>query len=258
MNCIELTGLSKKYRNGILALDRLDLSVASGYMLGLLGPNGAGKSTLINILAGIVRKDAGDVFIMGNRIDFRNNNYKKHIGFVLEKPHYIDKLTSDEYLFLTGTLFGLNRVFARKRTDELIEFFNLESHRDIWIEKCSNGIKKKIALAAALIHRPQILILDEALEGIDPLSASTIKNNLRFMITKGISIVLTSHVLETVENICDEVAIIDNGKLIFKQQISIIRDKNVENFENQTLEDIFLQIINSEKKNSPTKRLSWL
>ncbi|MCE2507596.1 MAG: ABC transporter ATP-binding protein [Nitrosopumilaceae archaeon] len=260
MNCIEFKGILKRYRNGIVALDHLNLSVKSGILFGILGPNGAGKSTLINILAGIVRKDAGDIFVLGNKIDFRNNAYKKYIGFSLEKPHYIDKLTPDEYLFFVGILYGLDRTLARFRVDELIEFFNMESHRHVWIKKCSNGMKKKISLAAALIHTPQILILDETLEGIDPISSSIIKDNLRFMVAKGISVLLTSHVLETVENICDEIVIIDQGKSIFQEKISIIRNKKVQNFEGKNFDDIFIEIVQKSKNNNDnsSSKLSWL
>ena len=225
MKAIELIGLEKTYKKSIKALDILDMNVEHGTIMGFVGPNGAGKSTTINIIAGIVKKDKGEVRLLGNKIDSSDHKYKRNVGFVLETPHYIDKLTAREYLRFAATMYGIGAGETERRIDELLDFLDLEGKKKERIESYSAGMKKKVSLAAAIVHRPQILMLDEPLEAIDPVSAKIIKDNLKLMVQNGVTVLLSSHVLDTVEKFCDEIAIINKGKIVFQSKMEDIGAK---------------------------------
>jgi ABC-2 type transport system ATP-binding protein len=229
--------------------------------MGFVGPNGAGKSTTINIIAGIVRKDDGEVRLLGDKIEPSDHKYKQNVGFVLEAPHYIDKLTAREYLRFVSTMYGISTREAERRIDELLDFLDLREKKKEKIESYSAGMKKKISLAAAIIHRPQILILDEPLEAIDPVSAKIIKDNLKLMVQQGVTILLSSHVLDTIEKFCDEIAIINKGKIVFQSKMEDIRSKLKDELGQETyssLEEIFVEMVTENGKTDIEKRLSWL
>ncbi|HKJ46516.1 MAG TPA: ABC transporter ATP-binding protein [Balneolales bacterium] len=256
MNALELKNLSKVYKRKIRAVDNLSIEVPESSVLGLVGPNGAGKSTIMNILAGLLNKTEGKITILGQHIHKGDYEYKRKVGFVLEEPHYIEKLTVREYLHFCGAMYELKPHEINNRTEELLSFFRLEEKASSWIENCSTGMKKKVSLAAALIHQPQLLILDEPLEGIDPLSARQIKDNIRLMTENGITVVISSHQLDTIERFCDEVAIINNGKLIYQAKMDDIREM-VESNSYSSLEELFVELV-SEHDNGQTQKLSWL
>jgi len=261
MNCIEIKSLRKIYKKGIVGLEDLFLNVPKGSLFGFLGPNGAGKSTTINILAGIIRRDAGDISILGTTVHDEDYEYKRWIGFVLEQPTYFEKLTVKEYLEFVGSMYDLDISETKKRTDELIDFFALAEEQNEWIEKYSAGMKKKVALAAAIIHQPKLLILDEPLEGIDPVSAKQIKDMLRDMVNKGTTIFMSSHNLDTVEKLCDEVAIINKGKFVFQSKTEDIRKKMKDEASQETyqsLEEVFIDVVSQDGEEKEKKKLSWL
>lgn len=261
MKSIELVGLKKSYRNGVKALDGLDMSVEHGTVMGFVGPNGAGKSTTINIIAGIIRKDEGDVWLLGEKVTSADHKYKRNVGFVLETPHYIDKLTAREYLRFAATMYRIGNNEAETRIDELIDFLGLEEKKKDRIESYSAGMKKKVSLAAAIIHRPQILVLDEPLEAIDPVSAKIIKDNLRLMVQHGVTVLLSSHVLDTVEKFCDEIAIVNKGKIVFQSKMEEIRTRLKDQIGQETyssLEEIFVEVVTENGKVESEKKLSWL
>jgi len=261
MNCIEIKRLRKTYKKNVVALWNLDLNVPAGCIFGFVGPNGAGKSTTINILAGITMRDSGEIFILGEKIDEADYKYKQNVGFILERPHLIEKLTAREYLEFVATMYKIGRVEAQKRVSELLEFFELEEKSEEWIETYSAGMKKKVSLAAAMIHAPRLLILDEPLESTDPVSAKRIKDMLRYMVEKGATVFMSSHNLDTVEKICDEVAIINKGRLLFQAKTEDIRKKikdevSLETY--QSLEEIFLDVVSKDGDQKVNKKLSWL
>jgi len=259
VNSLELRGLRKKYKRKILALDGLDLEVPAGCLFGLLGPNGAGKSTAINIIAGVVRRNAGEVRVLGEPIGDFDYEYKQRTGFVLEKPVYIEKLTVKEYLEFAAAMFELEEEEGRQRAGELIRFFQLEEKQHKWIETYSSGMKKKVSLAAALIHQPELLILDEPLEGVDPVSARLIKDNLRLMAQQGVTVLISSHVLDTIEKLCDEIAIIHRGRRVLQAKTEDLRHriKNEVTGETfQSLEEIFIDTVAG--GNGQREILSWL
>ncbi len=258
MNSIVVRGVKKTYRGGVTALAGVDLSIPSGCIYGLVGVNGAGKSTLINVLAGVVRPDEGEITILGESVGPNDFAYKQHIGFVLDRPRYIAKLTGEEYLRFAAAMFGVEKMEATSRTSELIQFFHLEDKRDDLIESYSTGMRKKISLAAALIHSPDILVLDEPFDGLDPLASRDLVDNLRAMADSGVTILLSSHALGTVERLCERVAIIHLGRIIMESSLEELRrhaaaaDRNAGE---GSLEDVFLRAISSD---NPQHRLSWV
>lgn len=261
MNAITCTGLKKVYKKRTVALDHLEVSVPESCIFGLIGPNGAGKSSLINILAGIVRKDAGEVFILDEKVSEFDFEYKKTVGFVLERPVYIEKLTAQEYLEFAAAMHGIDKTVAQRRIDELMHFFVLNEKRNDLIETLSTGMKKKVSLATAIIHRPRLLILDEPLEGIDPISSKTIKDNLRLMAEKGMTVFLSSHDLNTVEKLCDQIAIINQGKIVFQGAMDDLKTKATNGTVKEpplSLEEIFLEVISEKDATKETPKLSWL
>ncbi|MBD3374836.1 ATP-binding cassette domain-containing protein [candidate division KSB1 bacterium] len=250
MNALEIHEFSKTYRKKILAVDQLSLKVKRGSLFAFIGPNGAGKTTTINYIAGLIRPTRGQLYILGKQIK-DNYQYKQKIGMVLEKPVYLDKLTGEEYLTFVGQMYNLDIETTKNRTIELLEFLQLSDKKNEWIKSYSAGMKKKISLASALIHDPDLLILDEPLEGIDIASSKLIKENLRLMIEKGKTIFLSSHQISLIEQLCDEIAIINNGKLLFNGTIESIRqrDKRYSN-----LEQFYIDLT---KNHQTQQKISW-
>lgn len=261
MNILEIKGLSKTYSRNIRALNELDLSVPTGSIFGFLGPNGAGKTTTINTLAGLVKRDKGEIYLFGNMIREGDYHYKQLVGWVLESPIYFEKLTTREYLEFVAAMYRIPKDEAKKRASELVDFLDLTGKERTWIESLSAGMKKKVSLAAAIIHRPRMLILDEPLEGIDPVSARHIKETLRLMVGKGTTVFLSSHALDTVEKLCDEVAIINKGKVVFQSKTVDIRKKirgGVGQETSASLEDIFIYVVSGDGEDKQRRKLSWL
>ncbi len=261
MNVLEIDGLRKIYKSRTHALTGLALEVKEGALMGFLGPNGAGKSTTINILAGLLKPESGEIRFFGKSVTKSDYRYKRNAGFVLDQPVYIEKLTAKEYLTFVGMMYRLERQEIEERSNDLIEFFELEDKGRDFIETYSAGMKKKLSLAAAVIHRPKLLILDEPLEGTDPVAARQIKDMLGEMSRGGTSILLSSHNLDTVEKLCDEVAIINKGKLVFQSRTEDIRKKikdEVSQETYQSLEEIFIDVVSKDGEQKEKKKLSWL
>ncbi len=261
MNILHVEHLTKKYfLSKHFAIKNVTFSLAQGSMCGFLGPNGAGKSTTINVIAGLTKKNEGKIYFDNTEIKEGDFDYKRSIGFVLERPTYFEKLTVKEYLEFAGSMYDIDKTETAQRTTELIEFFDLTEKQNEWIEKYSAGMKKKVSLAAALIHRPKVLILDEPLEGIDPISAKRIKDNLQLMKQNGTSILISSHILDTIEKLCDDIIIINKGTIVFETKTKNIRNKIKNELTNETyqsLEEIFIDVV-SENTDKTKKTFSWL
>lgn len=260
-DAIVIKELCKEYKKGVKALDGLNLTIPKGKVFGFLGPNGAGKSPTINILSGLVKKDSGEVFIFGKGIGREDGGYKRDVGWVLEHQLFFDKLTAREYLEFVAAMYDIGKKEAEQRIDELLKFLDLKDKEKDYIETYSAGMKKKISLAAAIIHHPRLLILDEPLEAIDPVSAKVIKDNMKLMAERGATVFLSSHVLDTVEKLCDEVAIINKGKLVFQCETAEIKNKLKDKFGKETyetLEDVFIDVVSDRKNDIEKKKLSWL
>ena len=260
MNAIEIKNLTKIFKKDVRAVTDFSLSIPEATIFGLVGPNGAGKSTIMNILAGILKKTEGNISILGHQINSDDYQYKREVGFVLDRPHYIEKLTIKEYLHFCGAMYEIEDAETASRANELIHFFGLLDKKDARIASCSTGMKKKVSLAAALIHQPRLLILDEPLEGIDPVSVRQIKDNLRYMAEKGVTVLISSHNMDAIEKLCDRVAIINKGQLVFESRTEDIRKKMKDEMSRKTyqsLEEIFVDLVTDRDDGDP-KKLSWL
>ena len=259
MNAVQFHNLSKHYQNGsVKALDSLCLKIKQGQLFGLVGPNGAGKTTLIYIIAGLIRRSSGKMVIFDQEIGNRDFLFRRRIGFVLDRPMYFDKLTVKEYLEFVAGMYDIPKQDTQGKIEELVNFFDLESAAGNYIETYSKGMKQKVSIAAAIIHEPDLLILDEPFDGIDTTSAEDIKQLLLQMNATGVTIVITSHQLELIEALCTECAILHKGQIVFQSKIDELEKQLQEsgNSKAQTsLKEIFLQITSADR---PHKSLSWL
>jgi len=253
MNILEIKDLVKTYETGLRALDGLHLSVPAGTLFGFLGLNGAGKTTTIRILAGLNSRDSGSVELFGERIDPAECRHRQRIGFVLDEPLYFEWMTVAEYLEFVGIMEGLSGIVTEARLHELITFFDLTEKEDDLIGTLSTGMKKKISLAAAIIHNPDLLVLDEPFEGIDAVAASSIKEALTLMVARGGTVIITSHALDTIEKLCSVVGIIHRGKLLLQSETARLRETAATRLNDETLhslEEIFVGLLGdaSQKK----------
>lgn len=244
----------------LTAVDGIDLRVAAGEFFGFLGPNGAGKSTTIKMLTGLLAPTSGRMELLGLDFATRSLDVKRQIGVVPEGMGLFDRLTGSEYLNFVGRMYGLDKEITRKRSEELLEFMQLADRPKAMIADYSHGMQKKLALAAAVIHGPRILFLDEPFEGVDALAAGALKALLGRMTARGATIFLTSHVLEIVERLCSHVAIIHQGRLVAQGSLEQLRaGVPGEGGTKSTLEDIFVSIVGqSGAQRAQLEELSWL
>lgn len=257
---IETHGLIKRY-GGVIAVDSLSLTIPSGTFFGFVGPNGAGKTTTVNVLTGVVRPTSGRVRILGLDLEQNPLEIKKQVGVVPEGMALFEGLTGEEQLTFVGRIYGLQENEIGRRIEELLNLFELEGAASRLIETYSAGMKKKLAFAAAILHDPKVLFLDEPFENVDPISRKKMKEILTTMQNKGTTVFLTSHALETVEALCDEVAIINKGKLVFQSKTEDIRKKikdEVSQETYQSLEEIFIDVVSGNGEDRTPKKLSWL
>jgi ABC-2 type transport system ATP-binding protein len=258
LNILEFRNVIKQYESGVRALDGLTMHVPVGSIFGFIGLNGAGKTTTIRILAGLTEKNAGEVSVFGKVLEQHTNSYKRELGFVLDEPLYFEWMSVKDYLQFVGTMYELTPDETDRRVDELVEFFDLSDKRESPIGTFSTGMKKKVSLAAAIIHGPQVVVLDEPLEGIDAVAASSIKETLTLMASKGTTILITSHVLDTVEKFCTDLAVIHQGKILLQCKTSEIRTNMKSTLSNQafaSLEELFVELVSDKTRR---KHLSWL
>jgi ABC-2 type transport system ATP-binding protein len=258
-SAIACTGLTRRF-DAFTAVDDISLSIAPGQFFGFLGPNGAGKSTTIKMLTGLLEPTAGKVQILGEDFHAGSLELKRQIGVVPEGMALLGRLTAPEYLRFVGQMYGLDRVTTHQRTEELLEFMTLANEPKKLITDFSHGMQKKLALAAAVIHAPKVLFLDEPFEGVDAVAAGTLKTMLQGMIHRGATVFLTSHVLEIVERLCSHVAIIQKGRIVANGSLDELRagvSVQAADGERLTLEQIFLNTVGADR-NVPTTELSWL
>lgn len=259
---ISTTNLTRRFGD-LVAVNDVNLRVAPGQFFGFLGPNGAGKSTTIKMLTGLLAPSAGRIEILGLEFTERTAEVKRQIGVVPEGLALFGRLTGAEYLTFVGRMYGLDRETTAKRSAELLEFMQLAGEPRKLVTDYSHGMQKKLALAAAVIHAPKILFLDEPFEGVDAIAAGTLKSMLQRMIARGATIFLTSHVLEIVERLCSHVAIIDRGALVAQGSLEQLRagvesqaPDAADESRKLTLEEIFLHTVGGAR--SAEQELSWL
>src|SRR6202051_4554812 len=240
--------LTRHFGN-LVAVDGMDLQVTAGQFFGFLGPNGAGKSTTIKMLTGLLAPSSGRVEVLG--LDFAAHpvEVKRQIGVVPEGMGLFDRWTGSDYLRFVGRMYGLDKQTTERRAEELLEFMQLADRPKTMIVDYSHGMQKKLALAAAVIHGPRVLFLDEPFEGVDAIASGMLKAMLQGMINRGATIFLTTHVLEIVERLCTHVAIIHQGRLVANGALEELRAgvastlPGTQNSQRLTLEEIFLSIV---------------
>jgi len=244
----------------LTAVDTIDLRVQAGQFFGFLGPNGAGKSTTIRMLTGLLAPTSGRMELLGLDFQKHSTEVKRQIGVVPEGMGLFERLTGIEYLRFVGRMYGLDRPTTEERAEELLDFMQLADREKTQIADYSHGMQKKLALAAAVIHGPRILFLDEPFEGVDALAAGALKSLLGRMTDRGVTIFLTSHVLEIVERLCSHVAIIHKGQLVAQGSLEELRTgAGNQAGENQRLEQIFLSIVGkSGAEQASLEELTWL
>jgi ABC-2 type transport system ATP-binding protein len=260
---IQTNGLTRRFGE-LTAVENVTLSVTQGQFFGFLGPNGAGKSTTIKMLTGLLEPSAGTIEILGRPFRASALDLKREIGVVPEGMALLGRLTAPEYLHFVGRMYGLDRETVNRRTDELLEFMQLANDSRKMVTDFSHGMQKKLALAAAVIHGPKVLFLDEPFEGVDAIAAGMLKTMLQGMIQRGATIFLTSHVLEIVERLCTHVAIIHQGRLVANGSLEDLRAgvaatlPGGESATRLTLEEMFLSIVGAGAAGEPVQELSWL
>ncbi|UCH36668.1 MAG: ABC transporter ATP-binding protein [Armatimonadota bacterium] len=253
MYSIVCSGLTKKFGD-LVAVDGIDLNIREGEFLGFLGPNGAGKSTTIKMLCGLLRPTAGAIRIAGYDIATQPLEVKRSIGVLPEDINLYERLTGEEFLVFAGRMYGLAVEEARRRTADLLELMELTEAKDKLIVDYSLGMKKKTALAGALIHRPRVMFLDEPFNAIDPISVRAIRNVLRQLTEHGTTMFFTTHVMEVVERLCSRVAIIHRGRIVGEGDLADLRAK-AEAGGDSSLEDIFIKLVEARVDE---ETLDWL
>jgi ABC-2 type transport system ATP-binding protein len=244
---ILVRGLRKIYGSKP-AVDGVDLDVPRGSFFGFLGPNGAGKSTTIRILTGLIPADAGTIEILGFPLPAGELEIKRRIGLVPDESLLFDRLTGAEFLEFVGRMYGLARPIAKARAADLMELFELQRDRKL-VAEYSKGMRKRVAMAASLIHHPELFLMDEPFEGVDAVGARLMKDILLDQVRRGATIFLTSHVLEVVERLCDRVAIINEGRIVSSGTLEELRSGG------ESLEDAFVRVVGA---GGAPERLEWL
>jgi len=245
---IAVHDLHKVYE-GKAAVDGLTLTVPRGSFFGFLGPNGAGKSTTIRMLTGLIPATSGTIELLGLPMPGQDLAIKQRIGLVPDDSLLFDRLTGLEFLEFVGRMYSLDRALARRRAEELLDLFELANERRKPIAEYSKGMRKRIAMAASLIHKPELFLMDEPFEGVDAVGARLMKEILMDLVHHGATIFLTSHVLEVVERLCDHAAIINAGKIVAEGSMDELRAGS------QTLEEVFVRTVGADRE---YERLEWL
>jgi len=241
---IELINLTKRFSENVLAVNNLNLKIEEGKIFGFLGPNGAGKTTTINMITGLYKPTSGKIIVDNMDMEKESEKIKKIIGFVPDEPLIFEKITGISYLNFICNVFEVDPEEKEKRGDWLIKTFKLEKVINNPIFTYSHGMKQKLSLIAALIHEPKIWILDEPIVGLDPESAFILKNLMKKHVSNGNIVFFSTHVMEIAEKICDELAIIDKGSIVFQGTIKNLRKLRGE----KSLEQLFLEVTNSESE----------
>ena len=243
MDGIVLESVTKSFE-GKVAVKNMTMSVLPGEVHGLLGPNGSGKSTTMKMIMSIVKPDRGNISLLGVDVLRQPIKAKTLVGYVPESPYLYDYLTASEYLDFVGTAYGIDLKTRRERVEELLEALQMSEHVNQVMSSFSQGMKQKIAITAALLHRPRALIMDEALNGLDPRSAKIVKDILQRLAGEGVTILFSTHVLEIAEAMCSRITIMNEGNVIAEGTVQELRLKA--GMPGSTLEDTFLKLTGSE------------
>jgi ABC-2 type transport system ATP-binding protein len=236
---IRLNHLTKRYGK-FTAVDNIDLVVPSGELFGFLGPNGAGKTTTFRMIAGILRPTSGSVEIGGIDVAVRPLEAKSRLGFIPDRPFVYDKLTGGEFLRFAAALYGQQGPAVERRIDELLELFELSRWKDELTESYSHGMRQKLIISGALVHRPEVIVVDEPMVGLDPKSARLLKDLFRQFVARGGTVLMSTHTLEVAETMCDRIAIIHGGKIVAHGTMAEVQEQT--SSEDLDLEQLFLKL----------------
>jgi ABC-2 type transport system ATP-binding protein len=236
---IRLVQLTKRYGK-FTAVDGIDLVIPSGDLFGFLGPNGAGKTTTFRMIAGILQPTSGTVEIGGIDIIRRPLEAKKRLGFIPDRPFVYDKLTGGEFLRFAAALYGQQGPAIERRIDELLELFELSRWKDELTETYSHGMRQKLIISGALVHRPEVIVVDEPMVGLDPKSARLLKDLFRQFVDRGGTVLMSTHTLEVAEVMCDRIAIVYRGRIAAQGTMDELRRQT--SSEGMSLEDLFLKL----------------
>jgi len=236
---IRLTALVKRYGK-FTAVDGINLNVPQGELFGLLGPNGAGKTTTIRMIAGILRPTAGTVEVAGYNIHTHPLEAKHRMGYIPDRPFVYDKLTGGEFLRFAAALYGQDGPAVERRIDDLLELFELTPWKDELTESYSHGMRQKLIISGALVHRPGVIIVDEPMVGLDPKSARLLKDLFRQFVDRGGTVLMSTHTLEVAEQVCDRIAIVYKGKVAAHGTMAELRQQTES--ADMSLEALFLKL----------------
>ena len=236
---IRLETLTKLY-GSFVAVDDLTLHVPRGVLYGFLGPNGAGKTTTLRMIAGILRPSQGRVLLGGDDVHQSPLAAKLRLGFIPDRPFVYDKLTGAEFLRFVAGLYGQEGDVVERRIAELLEVFELTSWQDELVESYSHGMRQKLIISSALIHRPECIVVDEPMVGLDPKAARLLKNIFRQFVGKGGTVLMSTHTLEVAEAMCDQVAIIQHGRIVARGTVADLRRQHQAG--DASLEELFLKL----------------
>ena len=238
-NAVELHGVTKRY-NEIVAVNNMTLSIPTGEIFALLGPNGSGKSTTLKMLLGLVQPTAGSINVLGLDVAKDPVGVKRQVGYVPESPDVYEFLTGIEYLDFIGDVYGVSPEEKQQRITEYLKALQLEGREGDMINSYSDGMKKKISLISAFLHKPKLLILDEPLNALDPRSARIVKDYLQSLKNQGVTTILSTHVLEIAEAVCDRIGIMYQGQILALGNMAQLRQEA--SLPSSGLEDIFLKL----------------
>ena len=236
---IRLEGLTKRYGK-FTAVNNIDLHVPRGELFGFLGPNGAGKTTTLRMIAGIMRPTAGRIWLGGDDVVTEPMSAKTRLGFIPDRPFIYEKLTGAEFLRFVAGLYRQDGDIVEKRIDELLEVFELSRWKHELVESYSHGMRQKLIISSALIHRPECIVVDEPMVGLDPKAARLLKDLFRQFVKRGGTILMSTHTLEVAEAMCDRIAIIQRGDVIALGTMDDLRRQTASG--NATLEELFLKL----------------
>jgi len=240
---VELKDATKRY-NEIVAVNKLNLTISTGEIFGLLGPNGSGKSTTLKMLLGLVQPTAGSVTVLGLDVQKQPVEVKRLVGYVPESPNIYEFLTGIEYLDFIADIYGVPTAEKKQRITEYLKALQLEGREGDMINSYSDGMKKKISLISAFLHKPKLLILDEPLNALDPRSARIVKEFLYELKTQGVTSIMSTHVLEIAQALCDRIGIMYQGQLLALGNMDELRQRA--SLPQSGLEDIFLRLTGTE------------
>lgn len=238
---LEVRKLTKRY-SAIPAVQDVSFIIRPGQILGYLGPNGSGKSTTVKMLTGLIEPSDGEIFFRGENVLKNRLWFSRHFGYVPEEPYLYAHLTGREYLQLAGRLRGMTKPLLERKIEAMLELFGLAEFRDTQMSSYSKGMRQKVLLSAALLHDPEVLILDEPFSGLDVTAALVFRSLLQALANEGKMILYSSHVLEVVEKVCSEVVILHRGRVLAYDSVARLRDLRA----STSLEDVFSQLVMQE------------